>query len=47
LLFITLAKFKGKPSKESISKADKLFAKMAEDFLLDQCLLEPSDMVDA
>jgi len=30
LLFITLAKFKGKPTKESIGKADKLFAKMAE-----------------
>ncbi len=31
MLFITLAKFKGKPTKESIAKADKFFAKAAEE----------------
>ena len=31
MLFITLAKWKGKATKEGIAKADKLFAKMAEE----------------
>ncbi|MFQ5710988.1 MAG: GYD domain-containing protein [Candidatus Geothermarchaeales archaeon] len=31
MIFITLARFRGTPSRESMAKSDKLFAKMAEE----------------